>query len=337
MDNSIWDCIVKRLSGEETEESILLLNAWLAEDVAHEEEYLGIESLWALSRKLPHQEMDDFDLVKERIFNSETQPEIRPEGSSLWKYGVAAAIMGMLLFAAFFYYKTGQPASVTEAEWIVKKAGAGEMIRVVLPDSSKVWLNSGTELSFQAGFENRKLRMVKLNGEGYFEVTHDAEHPFVVNSGALNTTVYGTSFNVRAYKNEKLIAVSVNSGKVGVTRSGISSAVFLLRKDKLVYDKQEGSMVRTVLNSNDADSWLNGELIFEQTPLAEVFETLSRKYDLKITADNEKYRDCKLTAKFQNKSITEVLKTLKLALNIQSRAVGKTIFLEGGTGCSISK
>jgi len=336
MDNSIWDCIVKRLSGEETEESIILLNTWLTENAAHEEEYLKVKSLWKLSEKLPPQEMNGFNLVKERILRGSEQIEIRPADNIFWKYGLAAAITGMFLFAAFFYYKTEKPVMVHE-EWIVKKAGAGEMIRIVLPDSSKVWLNSGTELSFQSGFENRKLRLVKLNGEGYFEVTHDTEHPFVVNSGKLNTTVYGTSFNVRAYENEQDIAVSVNSGKVGVTTAEKEPAVFLQRRDKLVYDKQEGSMVRTVLNANDADSWLNGELIFEQTPLAEVFETLSRKFDLKITADAQKYRDCKLTAKFQNKSINEVLKTLKLALNIQSRSVGKTIFIEGGAGCSISK
>ncbi len=207
------------------------------------------------------------------------------------------------------------------------------MILVEMPDGSKIWLNADSEIRFLKSFSQEKTRSVILNGEAYFDVSHDAAHPFVVKSAELTTTVYGTSFNVRAYSNEEETSVTVNSGKVGVIsgKDG-GKARMLLPQDKLTYG--DGKFTKTTVLA-DADGWTRGDLMFDQTPLNEVFETISRKYNVKIEkAKTLRYQDCRLTARFRNQSLAAVLKTLKLAMNINSKQTGTTIYLEGGAVCS---
>ncbi|WP_288879098.1 FecR family protein [Pedobacter panaciterrae] len=338
MDNKLWDCIVKRLSAEETAESAAMLDAWLIENRGHQEEYLKIQVLWKLTEKLPAQEQLDFEIVRERISETNPTPQLTlvDNAARWWKYGLAAAMTGIFLLTALFYYRSAQNSAQPE-EWVLKSAGTGKMIRVLLPDSTLVWLNSGSEIRYERDFRNNKLRLVKLKGEAYFEVTHDSSHPFVVSSAGMNTTVYGTSFNVRAYNTERAMVVAVNSGKVGVTTSEDKKAVFLLPSEKLIYDREKAEAHKISISSSDVDSWVSGELIFEQTPFNEVFEALERKYNIKINTEKTNYTGCKLTARFRNKSINEVLKTLNLSMNIRSKFVGQTIYIEGGGSCSNNK
>ena len=338
MDSKLWDGIVKRLSGEETVESAAMLDAWLIENSEHEAEYLKIQVLWRLTGKLPAPAQLDFETVRERISETGPIPQLTrvDHAARWWKYGLAAAITGIFLLTALFYYRSAQNSAQPE-EWVSKTAGAGKVIRVVLPDSTAIWLNSGSQIHYKRDFRNHKLRLVKLKGEAYFEVRHNSSHPFVVSSAGMNTTVYGTSFNVRAYDTERVMVVAVNSGKVGVTTSEITQAVFLLPSEKLIYDRAKAEFHKISTSSSDVDSWVSGELIFEQTPFNEVFEALSRKYNIKINTGKTNYTGCRLTARFRNKSISEVLKTLNLSMNIRSKFVGQTIYIEGGGSCSNHK
>ncbi|WP_256010170.1 FecR family protein [Desertivirga xinjiangensis] len=348
MDNTLWACIIKRLSNEETAESTALLDSWLNQDLRNKQEYDEIKAVWELGGTLAVKGLNNFSDVKARIQTSEEPNETRPLRRNLWSYGLAAAISAVFLLTAFFqFYKTGKKEAARE-QWIVKKAGASK-IHLVLPDSTEVWLNAGSEISFRRAFSDHKLRLVKLSGEGYFDVSHNPSRPFIVQSGLVKTTVYGTSFNIRAYQNERIYSVSVNSGKVGVSTpvnsssklkgspSEKQSVMFLTPGQKLLYSKWNKQVSMSEIRTADVNSWLEGELIFDQTPLNEVFRTLERQYNLEIVSDDQRLEGCTLTARFKNKSIAEVLKTLKLATNIRSKYVGQTIYIEGGAACGSTK
>lgn len=323
--------MLKRLTGMETADSKLFLDGWLTEDAANIQKYNEAKSIWELSGQLQPE-------VPEVSFQQFKKPlELTSEnkvgkGIAFWKYGIAAGLAGIFLLMGLYYYKLNPPHAHAE-NWIVKKAGAGEVIKVRLPDSSAVWLNSGTEISFAREFNDQEIRAVKLTGEAYFEVTHDKNHPFVVKSGQLTTTVYGTSFSVSAYENESKTTVAVNSGKVGVVgadKQHKKFSVMLLPNDKLSYSHKEGGLVKSLIINKDVNAWIAGNLVFEQTPLSEVFETLSRKYKVKINAESKLYAGCRLTARFNNQPIQAILKALRLSLNIQSKQIGETIYLKGG-------
>lgn len=336
MEEKIWGFMTKRFTGTETQDSSLLLDQWLAADATNRQKYNEAKAIWELTGQLlpepPVISFDEFRKQADLERQSPAQKNSRINKMAFWKYGIAAALSGIFILAGLYYYAFDPAQSSTEP-WIVKKAGAGKMIKIHLPDGSVVWLNSGSEISFAQKFNDQALRNVRLKGEAYFEVKHDKKHPFVVKSGKLSTTVYGTSFSVRAYGNEGQTTVAVNSGKVGVTGEDgqhRNTTVMLLPSDKLSYNAANGKFIKTTMVNKDVNAWISGELVFEQTPLSEVFETLSRKYKLTINADASAYAACKLTARFSNAPIEAVLKAIRLSLNIQSKQIGQTIYLKGG-------
>lgn len=331
MEDQIWSCMLKRLTGTETADSKLFLDQWLTADTANIQKYKEAKSIWELSGQLkPEVPEVSFQQFKGQL-ELTSENKVR-KGFAFWKYGVAATLAGIFLLAGIYYSKLN-PGDTRAENWIVKKAAAGKVIKIRLPDSSAVWLNAGSEISFSPEFNDQEIRTVKLTGEAYFEVSHDKNHPFIVKSGQLTTTVYGTSFSVRAYENETKTTVAVNSGKVGVAgadQQHKNFSVMLLPNDKLSYSNKGGRLVKSLIVNKDVNGWIEGDLVFEQTPLSEVLETLSRKYKVKINAEKKSYAGCMLTARFNNQPIQSVLKALRLSLNIQSKQIGETIYLEGG-------
>lgn len=332
MEDKIWDCIIKRLTETETEDSKSFLNQWLLTDPGHVQQYEEAKALWELSALLkPEMPELSFSQISERIELIQKQPKGKFYG--FWKYGIAAALTGIFLLIGLYGYKYNFN-KVSAAEWVVQKADAGKLIKIGLPDGSIVWLNAGSEISFDKYFNKQAFRSVQLNGEAYFEVKHMNTRPFIVHSGKLTTTVLGTSFSIRAYRNETHTSVAVNSGKVGVIKTGVQqreTVQMLLPNDKLTYNDKNGEFIKTIIPNKEVDSWTRGELNFEQAPLAEVFETISRKYNVKIDADRKLYKTCKLTAKFKNQPLEKVLKMLHITFNINSKQIGQTIYLKGGS------
>lgn len=337
MEDKIWDCIIKRLTGTETTMSKKLLDTWLSEDGQHSLKYEETKALWELSNLLAPVEDDiSFTAIKERI-TDELPKAVKPSKKNSWyAYGIAASLIGALLGITFYTYFAA-PKESTAVHWLSQTAAQGKTKHFILPDSSEIWLNSGSKIWYANQFNTLKVRSVKLTGEAYFKVKHIEAHPFVVHSGKLVTTVYGTSFSIRAYLSEPNASVAVNSGKVGVASLAIDQGknpVMLLPSDKLVYNKQAKSFVKAKISNGDVNAWTKGELIFEETPLNEVFATLSRKFNITIKADTTKYKDCRLSARFDNKPLEVILKTLQLAMNINSSKVNETIYIKGGTVCS---
>ena len=147
---------------------------------------------------------------------------------------------------------------------------------LVLPDSSRVWLNAESALQYPESFDGMKRREVYLKGEGYFEVAKDAEHPFMVKTDALETQVLGTSFNVKAY-------------------SGSDTQVTLLEGSVKVSDRHHNELQlrpgehtdsqlhkTTVENSADYRAWTDGQFYFDNVELVEIMRELGRWYNVDI-------------------------------------------------------
>ncbi|RZK80764.1 MAG: FecR family protein [Pedobacter sp.] len=323
MEDKIWVCIVKRFNATETEDSARFLNRWLNEDEANVQKFREAKTLWEMTAMIQHEETDEDPRI---LTMNILEHKVASTSTSFWKYSVAATLIGALLFAGLYYFKHYNVSA--PEEWVVNKASAGNIIEITLPDQSKVWLNSETEIRYRKKFSSSKLREIHLKGEAYFEVKHDEEHPFVVNSGALKTTVYGTSFSIKSY-NEAESSVAVNSGRVGVQLTKkAGAAIMLLPKDKLSLRKAK--LEKTRVELAEVNSWIRDEMIFEQTPMKEVFAVISKRYQVKVDYDKKRYSECKLTASFKNEPLSAVLKTLNISMNISSKQVGETIYVKGG-------
>jgi len=156
---------------------------------------------------------------------------------------------------------------------------------LTLHDGSKVILNSGSTLKYVKNFEADK-RILYLNGEAFFEVAKDSFRPFSVISGDVVTTAFGTSFNIRAYKNEDL-NISLLTGKVAIDLTIMNSESVLLEKgEALKVDLDSGKVLKGSFDIDREIGWTQKKIIFEQVKLAEAIRVIENWYGVKFIFQN---------------------------------------------------
>jgi len=194
--------------------------------------------------------------------------------------GIAASIilvcgliyMFSVLFSANDYLKTGDELALTQETQVdMVEIASGDNIEILyLPDSSLAILNKFSKLTYPKQFDEDN-RVVKLEGESFFEVKRDPNHPFYVFTENTKTRVLGTSFNVKAYKNDVNTEVSVTSGKVVFFLEGTKKDRLLVlgSNDKATFNKDKVNVLKTQNENLDYLEWFNGlEMdIVEELPL----------------------------------------------------------------------
>ncbi|MES1160477.1 MAG: FecR domain-containing protein, partial [Bacteroidota bacterium] len=170
---------------------------------------------------------------------------------------------------------------------------------VVLPDSTRVWLNAGSSLRFPVRFASNQRR-VELSGEGYFEVAANKEAPFHVSCLHQEVEVLGTHFNIHAYSDEAHTVTTLLTGSIRVNGGGSS---ILLRPDQQadLYDRLRVQQV----DAEDAVAWKNGYFRFDDERLETIMKSIGRWYNVGIDYENEQLKDEPygiLSARFANLS-----------------------------------
>ncbi|MDR6784504.1 transmembrane sensor [Pedobacter africanus] len=178
------------------------------------------------------------------------------------------------------HYTDGEKLAYAEpGQNITLNTPKGGEYRVVLSDGTKVWLNAASSLSYPTSFTGKE-RIVKLEGEAYFEVAHNPRHPFIVSTGEQQVKVLGTSFNVNAYQNEHRTVTTLLNGSVQLSSSGAASTTQLHPGEQAIFDRSgfEVDKVDAALYA----AWKDGEFRFKATPLIEALRQVERWYDLEI-------------------------------------------------------
>lgn len=336
MDNETWKIIIAHLSDETDEQAAIRVQQWLSEDPLHQDELEQARWIWMATALRPEKEewKENFEKLKPQLLETAAPVihRLNPNHKLRW-LAIAATFTGLALFISFYVYQKEQHQKKNNENivWITKKAEAGKVISITLPDSSEIWLNSGSSLSFPQNIKQAAVRMVRLKGEAFFNVKRDASHPFIVQSRELQTRVLGTSFNINAWPDRKT-EVTVLTGKVAVSKTiaGKQSSVYLLPNQKVV-DRgiQHQLAVENIKDADEVNSWMEGKMIFNQLPLESIFKVIERKYQVSIRTE-QNFADCKLTANFRNVSLSEVMQTLKATLAITYTIKGQTVYIKGG-------
>lgn len=167
----------------------------------------------------------------------------------------------------------------------------GSKLKLVLPDGSIAWLNSGSSLKYNQNFSN-KTREVILSGEGYFEVKKNTGKPFIVHANAVDVKVLGTIFDVNAYDNDAKVEVNLIQGSVHVAlQKGMpGEAVVLKPNERFVYDKQTQTFSTSVKDATKSAQWKTDKLYFENSSLEELAKKLERIYQVKIIIENQQIK-----------------------------------------------
>lgn len=212
-----------------------------------------------------------------------------------------------------------------KAQILTAGTAKGQTYQFTLPDGSRVWLNAASSLKFPSSFSKLSEREVELNGEGYFEVSKDKTHPFIVKSRAQRVEVFGTHFNINSYADEPVTKTSLLEGSVGIkSHYGTSSA--LLKPGQQAISTNDG--VRLVEGmAADAVDWKNGEFIFNDEPLESIMRKVARWYDIEVIY---KGVDRKETfggsiSRFEN--VSKVLENLQLTGGIHFKIEGKKVIV----------
>lgn len=159
------------------------------------------------------------------------------------------------------------------------EVGRGREFKIVLEDSTIVWLNSESTLCYPERFA-ADSRRVTVTGEAYFEVRPDKNRPFIVESGGQNIRVYGTTFNVRGYSDEEAILTTLETGKVAISDCRKPNAeVVLSPGHQARFNKSSAEVKMREVNPEIVTGWRHGKFVFEETPLSTIMRDLSRWYD----------------------------------------------------------
>lgn len=228
-----------------------------------------------------------------------------------------AASLIMVCSAVFVYEasRKKQPEIEKTIALISKTTAPGEKVKMLLPDSSVVYLGSRSKISWPEGFEKGKVRNITLEGEAFFEVKHDANRPFVILSGKIQTQVLGTSFNIYAYPEDKVFTVTVRTGKVGVAEiaHGVRKTLsFLTPGMKIAYNKGNGKFRINAGQVNEADSWTNNRFVFHDENLGSILTKLERYYNVHFEVKSSKLSACRFNATFSDININDVMKQISI-------------------------
>jgi ferric-dicitrate binding protein FerR (iron transport regulator) len=194
-----------------------------------------------------------------------------------------------------------------EQEWNKLTVPKGKRTSLILPDGTKIWINSGSYLEFPVRFDADK-RAIRVDGEVYVEVSRKEDQPFAVQTPGFEIHVLGTRFNVSAYKDDVTHSVVLVEGKVNVKPSDRKETVELAPDHMLSFSA--GKIVTSRVNVYDYISWKDGLLQFHSEPLSLILTRLSRYYDQPITFGDH-IKDLKCTGKLVLfDDLTTVLQTI---------------------------
>ena len=284
---------------EKTEEKV---QRWLIEDSDSKEKEQASLLFWNTLKAEPNpatyrtlQRVNaKIDVSKRRVFTSPYR--------KLWR--VAAVVIPFLILVGGIHYfsQKQQMIQITTAY--------GEMRQIFLPDSSEVWLNSGTTIQYPEKFKNNK-RSITLEGEAYFAIRKDASKPFIVHTNNLSVKVLGTAFNVKAYPADHKTIATLNSGKVEIETNTKQSRV-LSPNEQLTYNSETSDINIMKVSATDASGWTSGQLIFTNTPFNEILETLERRFDVSFEIQTNISSKENYTIKFlKNDDLEQILSVLE--------------------------
>ncbi len=230
--------------------------------------------------------------------------EVAPASSNWLKIAAAIILVAIATFTVR-YFITG--------DGTVNLVAENETSLHTLPDGSTVTLNLNSSLSYESHF-GEGTRSVVLNGEAFFEVQKDEANPFVINTSSSQITVLGTSFNVRAYRNNTETEVVVNTGKVKFASD--NSSVELEAGERGTLQASSGEILKAANTDGNFLSWKTKVLTFENAGLDEVVAAINRAYDAEITIKTDVPADCQLNVTFKQQSLESLINVLENTLDL---------------------
>lgn len=341
----ITELIEKFRSGSITDEEIKLLMGFLNETNPSEQIKRILNKAWDVSAGC-NSEVDSralYEGLKERLG---LVSQVKGSAEERPNKGVRETIIGILRYAAVFLvafglswlirslmYENNKSVLISHIQRVTVPLGSKS--KIVLPDGSEVILNSGSTLAYDIKEFGKRERKVFMEGEGYFTVARNPSRPFYVNTPAMVIKVKGTTFNIKAYPEERTEEAILISGSVEVfpryTSSKKQIVELTMPNQKIVFTKSEANSklsetqqhmfeekiiqakllgVQTVEKVQNSVAWKDDMLIFDNEPFSALVTRIERWYNVNIQVNNPELEKARFTGKFDKETLDQVLKAL---------------------------
>lgn len=283
--------------------------------------------------------------IKRRL-DIKNSPPPTFRGTNKTSFGIRGILVPLTILIAIVAVFTllnnnGTLFSSDEDEWITFSSSRGEKSMITLTDGSRVYLNSGSSILYPETFLSEK-REVVLSGEAFFEITRDANRPFLIRSGHVTTAVLGTSFNIQAYP-DKIVRVTVATGKVRVDVKPEENKQFHNRKSKSVtlnaheqaiFTDGNSELITSKVDINQFIAWKENTLQFKDASLEEVADQLENWYNVTIEFKGEALKNCRINGRYKDQSLSKVLKSIQYMYQIEFKFEKQNKVLLYGRGCN---
>jgi ferric-dicitrate binding protein FerR (iron transport regulator) len=315
----------KYLDGEASREEASLLIRWLEEGKSFN---AWADSQWELASADidPALRKELFEKVKAAAGIRHDALPRKPHAWRQWFSRVAVILLLLLATGTSVYFYRLTRQSVRE---IVVSVEKGQKANVVLPDGSKVWVNSESELRYTYR-PDREACDLQLKGEAYFEVAQDKESAFIVHTDNFSVRALGTSFNIKSYPDENQASVVLMTGKVEV--SFPSENMLLQPNDRLVYIPTDSRIAVSAMdNATDYAQWKDNVLRFNSETFENIVKTLERCYNTNIVFESEELKSYKFSGSPGNTSLESILQILSLTSPLSYEVTASRIILREDT------
>ncbi len=306
-----WELMSKKVSHDISCQEEEELMHWIEQDANRVRLLEDLHQIWWDKTQIYGQDIQvDSRLAWERV-KQRLMPALQPvKVKPLFSFWQIAASIALICVLGFSIYWINMPKMIS----IVTLAG--EHKKVVLPDSSQVWLNENSEVCYKANLVSSSVRKIELRGEAFLEVTKDKTRPFIVDAGKSKIEVLGTSFDVRVAMDGST-KVSLFTGKVSFkSKQGSKSALTLLPGD-VGNCQQDGTLRKSTYSDTNFMFWKTKKLEFDNVSVARVLEDLEKYYKVKFFVKDDGLSVRKITSSFQGDSIERVIGILEPLLDVQ--------------------
>ncbi len=293
--------LIPEVSRQETEEMDDLTSVWEVAGTSFSNSAANPDQAWLNLQ----QEMGKPDKkLKIGIFKS-----------PVFRYAAMIVMVLGIGFATYNIVFSPEKQNYIPGEMTVATTGShpDNFTVISLPDGSTVKMNASTRIEYPERF-TADVRKVKLSGEAFFEVTRDTAHPFIIETDNASVEVLGTSFNVSAYPEAGLVEVNVKTGKVKLTQhtagNSVPKSAILPAGERGWLNVTDGSLGHDTIVSSNYYAWITKEIIFQRTPLAEVFSVLENTYHVKIKIENPEIERIPYTANFANLKLDYIIEVM---------------------------
>lgn len=230
----------------------------------------------------------------------------------------AAILFGLAYYFIEQTYINHTEQEVSKVYQVTRQTERGQQKKIILPDGTSVLMNASTSLTYSSDF-GREKREVVLNGEAYFDVTHNPDVEFIVKSGNISTVVHGTAFNIYAYPNEEVINVALERGSVAIHgNEGLhEDPVFIRPGEKLAVTGNLSNSVKSKFNYIEEFGWKERVLVFKDSGINEFINKLERWYNVDISVVGSSDEDWKINGLFKKQGLENVLEGLEFARKVK--------------------